>query len=76
MANPLTIELSRSPKVVLLCDGDWTCQHCKEHTALMVENQWNCVFCMIHRSGKDNIIMFDWRLAKAASGQINASRIR
>lgn len=76
-SRDLSIELSREvdPPAYLVFSFGWYCKKCMSHTALVMGEDWQCVHCLIDRSGKPAIILFGWQLSKSAWGQINANRI-
>jgi len=71
----LSIELNHDPEVLLAYTELWVCSSCGRHTAVVIQDQWQCVFCMLQRSGKDHVIVSGWQLTKSAGNQINASRL-
>ena len=78
MATPkiLSIELSHTPPIHIFYDAEWACKICGHAIAMTTEQDWNCVMCMLQKSGKDTITIFGWQLSRSGIGQIYASRIQ
>jgi hypothetical protein len=73
----LSIELTRdvSPYPCLVYSYGWTCPVCTRQTAIVIGEDWQCVGCMIDRSGKPAIVIFGWQIARSPLGHITANRI-
>lgn len=73
----LSIELNPSqPHMTLTYAELWQCPVCWRHTALIVDEIWSCVFCMLAKSGKDSIVVSGWLLTRSSLNIINASRVK